>query len=134
MTRQFSRKFTIFLLTLFLAFVGIGCVASGLTSTVKKTVEQKDEKLIDRTLEMTSINGEIDYIREAEALSQTEGEVVVTIIGFKAGQGVILAGIYPGLREGKKVKIYLGDKIMSYKGTSVFNAKKIEAESEDRKK
>lgn len=78
-----------------------------------------------RVENLSLIKGETDYIREARA-SKDGGEIVVTIVGFKTGQGVILVGIYLGLREGKKVKIYLDNEMTTYRGSPVFSSVKIE--------
>jgi hypothetical protein len=105
--------------------------------------DKKENKLVTKTEERLTeaknktsggafmLKGEIDTLREIEVFSQTEGETVITLVGFKNGEGVIIAGIYPGLKVGKRVKIHLKPSLKKYKGTAIHEAVRIEADTSE---
>ncbi len=89
----------------------------------EKAVEVKQQQ-VEKVVVL--VKGEIDYIKPVEISSLDGTEMIITMVGFKSGEGVILSGIYPGLREGKKVKIHFGQRTKDYKGSAVYEATKIE--------
>ena|SRR3990167_3775095 len=108
-------------------FAVYGCSVPAVNPAVKPEdalANHKQEKTI-------LIKGEIDFVKEVEIFSPANGETVVTLIGFNSGEGTIVSGIQPGIKEGKKVKIYLGDKISSYKGSPVYEITRIEPLTEN---
>lgn len=100
------------------AVLFLGCSA-------QMAVQKPAEKTIQA--QSTLIKGEIDSIREADFLSAGGEEATITLIGFKSGEGAIVSGIHPGLKEGKKVKIYLEKSAKTYKGTLIYEIRKIES-------
>ena len=73
------------------------------------------------------IKGEIDFLKQIDAFFANENEVAITLIGFKSGEGAVVLGIHPGLKEGKKVKIYMEKSAKTYKGALIYEVKKIDS-------
>ena len=73
------------------------------------------------------IKGEIDSLKQIDAFFANEDEVAITLIGFKSGEGAVVLGIHPGLKEGKKVKIYMEKSAKIYKGALIYEVKKIDS-------
>jgi len=73
------------------------------------------------------IKGEIDFLKQIDAFFANENEVAITLIGFKSGEGAVVLGIHPGLKEGKKVKIYMEKSAKIYKGALIYEVKKIDS-------
>ena len=73
------------------------------------------------------IKGEIDFLKQIDAFFANENEVAITLIGFKSGEGAVILGIHPGLKEGKKVKIYMEKSAKTYKGALIYEVKKIDS-------
>jgi len=73
------------------------------------------------------IKGEIDFLKQIDAFFANENEVAITLIGFKSGEGAVVLGIHPGLKEGKKVKIYMEKSAKIYKGALIYEIKKIDS-------
>jgi len=73
------------------------------------------------------IKGEIDSLKQIDAFFANENEVAITLIGFKSGEGAVVLGIHPGLKEGKKVKIYMEKSAKIYKGALIYEIKKIDS-------
>lgn len=77
--------------------------------------------------ELVIIKGEIDHLEVLTNESARGGqEIVLTLIGFKEGQGTIAKGLYPGLQKGKKVKLFLKPSETIYRGAPTFIIYKID--------
>lgn len=75
---------------------------------------------------LITIEGEIDFLKQVSEIYPQGGEFTFVLIGFKDGNGIIAQGIHPGLKEGKKVKLYLKLSEIIYRGSSVNEIQKIE--------
>ena len=106
--------------------------------------DNKKDKLVDKTeVRLTEVKGknsdetfmmkgEIESIKEIELFSKTTNEEFnITLVGFKSGDGVVLCGVYPGLKNGKKVKLYLRPSGIRYKGTVANEVMRIEADTSE---
>ena len=89
------------------------------------TTEFSPQKFKDGRPNLTRLSGTIETVRELEVFSQEEGEIVMTLIGFSSGDGVILRGLYPGLSEGKRVNLYVNRLADQYKGTPIHDVIRI---------
>ena len=96
-------------------------------STVEQepTTEMSSQKFKDGRPNLTRLSGTIETVREIEVFSREEGEIVMTLVGFSSGDGVILRGLYPGLSEGKSVKLYVNRLVDQYKGTPIYEVIRI---------
>lgn len=107
-------------------FALIGCATPmSKQQAVGEELKPEKEKLIQIEEAITS-EGEIDSLKTINESFPKRGEVAFVLIGFKAGNGVIAKGIYPGLKEGKKVKLYLKPSGTMYKGSQTYDIEKIE--------
>ncbi len=104
-----------------LALLLSACAA---TQPAEKPTELAITKPVEK---LVMLKGQIDFVKEVEIFSANDNETtMVTLLGFNSGEGAIVSGIHPGIREGKKVRIYLKAKITTYKGTLVYEINRIE--------
>ena len=111
-------------------FALIGCVPitkqvsgeEGLNND-KKTPEIK----MSQTEETPSLSGEIDSLKAINEFLPKRGEVALILIGFKDGSGIVAKGTYPGLKEGKRVRLYLKPSDTEYKGSQAYEIYRIES-------
>lgn len=88
-------------------------------ASMSQMVRSDDESLI-------TVEGEIDFLKQVSEIYPQKGEFTFILIGFKDGHGIIAQGIHPGLKEGKRVKLYFKLSEIIYRGSSVYEIQKIE--------
>lgn len=107
-------------------FVLIGCAPITKQQATGEELKTDKEKSAQAD-EAITLEGEIDSLKAINESSPKKGEIALVLIGFKDGNGTIAKGIYPGLKEGKKVKLYLRPSNTMYKGSQTYEIYKIES-------